>query len=85
MFGSTERANLYTARVQWLLSFVEFTMSRQITYAELCQHNTEENLWLLIDNKGMSRIQYSQFAVYDVTKFIPEVCFDMRHAHRVHG
>ncbi|WFD37939.1 uncharacterized protein MJAP1_000887 [Malassezia japonica] len=36
-------------------------MSRQITFAELCEHNTEQDLWLLIDGK-----------VYDVTKFMPE-------------
>lgn len=28
-------------------------MSRQITFAELCEHNTEQDLWLLIDGKGM--------------------------------
>ncbi|WFD22472.1 [pyruvate dehydrogenase (acetyl-transferring)]-phosphatase [Malassezia equina] len=35
--------------------------SRQITFAEVCQHKTEESLWIVIDNK-----------VYDVTKFLTE-------------
>merc|ERR1712130_139170 len=35
--------------------------ARQITYAELCEHNKETDLWILIDGK-----------VYDVTKFLPE-------------
>lgn len=28
------------------------SMSREITFAELSQHNTENDLWLLIDGKG---------------------------------
>ncbi|WFD33466.1 hypothetical protein MCUN1_000279 [Malassezia cuniculi] len=36
-------------------------MSRQIKYAELQEHKSENDLWLLIDGK-----------VYDVTKFISE-------------
>ncbi|WFD14277.1 hypothetical protein MARU1_000278 [Malassezia arunalokei] len=36
-------------------------MTRQITYAELCQHKSEEDLWLVINGK-----------VYDVTKFLSE-------------
>lgn len=27
--------------------------SRQITFAEVCEHKTEESLWIIIDNKGM--------------------------------
>lgn len=27
--------------------------SRQITFAEVCEHKTEESLWIVIDNKGM--------------------------------
>jgi len=26
--------------------------ARQITYAELCEHNKETDLWILIDGKG---------------------------------
>ncbi|WFD26132.1 hypothetical protein MNAN1_001107 [Malassezia nana] len=35
--------------------------ARQITFAEVCEHKSEESLWLVIDNK-----------VYDVTKFLSE-------------
>ena len=35
------------------LSSTRQLMTRQITYAELCQHKSEEDLWLAINGKGV--------------------------------
>lgn len=49
--------------------------TRQITFEELSQHNKEDDLWLLIDGKGTLLFIFFRRAnaVYDVTKFMPEV------------
>lgn len=36
---------------------------KKFTYAEVKKHNTAEDVWLVINDK-----------VYDVTKFLKEVC-----------
>ena len=48
-------------------------MTRQITYAELCQHKSEEDLWLVINGKGVWLVLNLTYTVYDVTKFLSEV------------
>ena len=56
-----------------LLSSTRQLMTRQITYAELCQHKSEEDLWLVINGKGVWLVLNLTYTVYDVTKFLSEV------------
>lgn len=64
-------------------------MAKLVTYAELKEHRTKDSLYILLHEKGTSlcylvpprMTAHCQFprAVYDVTKFIDEVCTGPSH------